>query len=222
MTAIPAPGAFPAYDRLIEAAAACERLTLRTTGEEPARRRAWEVLVELSSRCRDAARALLTDPTLITEPVETGRFRAVDLLVEMVGQLIAELRACLRGAGSSQVRADTRGWGEVERLYDAALHLAEIVSTIVPHRDYATQVGAQAISRARLAIHHLALRRAAESVQSVLAAAAAVAHPDPLVIELDTLACTLADHAHTLARFRQAETRAQAAALGLRDFDQQD
>jgi hypothetical protein len=179
------------HDALIEAARRSENQRDRFNENTTGGRRAREILAGLAEHCRVAAAALLTDPTLATEPFSTGRFRSVDLLTELSRQLTSLVRqAELDDCGRARWPRERR-WEEAEALFVRFVELAKAVPTVVPRPDHATIAGSRAISTARLAARHSELTEAAMAIESAVAAALTLPHPDPRALELAELAARL-------------------------------
>lgn len=199
---------------LLEAAEGCERAVARFAGGDVGHQRARVILSALAEHCRVAAGVFTTDPTLADEPYGTGRFRAVDLLAELARQTRSLLRiACTDGARGRRSRDDC--WDEVEALFERAVHFAEVIPTVVPRRDHATEAGSRAISRDRLAAYSGHLSTAADSVRAAIGAALRLPHPDPQALALAELADQLARHAAELAAHHETRTDELGAACGL-------
>ncbi|WP_158894518.1 hypothetical protein [Amycolatopsis anabasis] len=187
-------GNFSARRTLLRAAVHSERaLAWLPDDHTAAHHRARDILTGLAQHCRTAADALLTDPTLATEPDWSARFRTVTQLADHARDIVALLRGTVFSTPGPD-HHDQR-WDEIETLYQQARHLAAAIPEVVPRHDHNTIPGSQAISLARLAIHHAALSGAAATIRHALVAAAALPYPDPRVTQLTALARQLDRHA---------------------------
>lgn len=147
------------YGDLQDAAQRCEQARIRFPGGTADESRAREILTGMAVHCRLAATVFDIDPTLATEPSDTDRFRAIDLLLEMARMVQPLLRvACYYPDGvASHLAPKQERWDEIEALFARAGEIAQSIVDVVPRRDYFTIVGAGRIMRERLAAraHHL-------------------------------------------------------------------
>ncbi|WIX76742.1 hypothetical protein QRX50_35640 [Amycolatopsis carbonis] len=157
-------------------------------------------LVEVGAALRALADALRGDPTLATEPMHSGRFRPVDLVIELARQLPMVLRQATvpedSGGRDSRPGYLVERHAEADAVADRILELAAGAARLVPRLDSTTVAGAREISRRRLATHSTALQEAAELLRDAAEAALAVAHPDPVAVSLAAMAVQLRAH-HT-------------------------
>ena len=204
---------FRPHQDLIAAADDYERRVQTITGHDTEHDRARDMLTTLAERCRTAATALLSDPTLATEPFDTGQFRIVDLVCELARQLGVLIRNCFNTSFLDRWPA-ARRWEEAEALYERAILLADRIPHVVPRPDHATVEGSQHISLIRLAAGHTDLQRAVDAIRYVLTDAVTLPHPTLLAWELDVLASALQRHVDTLQVVQDAHGDVIAAALG--------
>lgn len=208
------PATCEAHRGLLEAAEECDRDLARFLGAEKGHWRARVILTALGEHCRTAARVFDDDPTLADEPYDTGRFRAVDLLAELARQTRTLLRNACSDTGLDRWPREAR-WEEAEALFVRAVVFAKVIPQVVPRRDYATEAGSRAISRARLAAYSGHLSTAADSVRAAVAAALRMPHPDPVALGLAAFADRLEQRADELEAHHAKQTSALAAACGL-------
>ncbi|SFW11379.1 site-specific integrase [Amycolatopsis australiensis] len=196
--------------RLRAAAADCDHAAGATAA-------GWvrERLAAAAAACRDLAAALGTDPTLATEPADSGRLRAVELVLELTRQLHTLLHPGPDGEVQDERRADA---DELAARLDA---LARGAARLVPRADARSETGAREISRRRLVGQAVALREAAQLLQTAAEAALAVEHPDPVAVSLAAMAVQIRAHAHDLTSWasRHPDPAAQLLA-GARPVDE--
>lgn len=203
---------------LLQAAQRCVAAQDRFPDDSADHKRAGVILAELAGHCRAAATVFDIDPTLADEPYDTGRFRWIDVLVEMTRQAKPLLtQACGDRHLDRWPRAER--WAEIEALTSRAAQIAEAIPRVVPRRDHDTEAGSRAISRDRLAVHARDLALAAESVRDATQAARRLPHPDPMVLALAALAEQLERHAGDLAAHRETQLGDLDAAFDLRPPD---
>ncbi|MFI5614738.1 tyrosine-type recombinase/integrase [Amycolatopsis sp. NPDC051903] len=191
-----------AVAHLRAAAAACdtEASGARLAGDRAVLVWARDRLVEVSAVLRELAAALCGDPTLATEPVHSGRFRVVDLVIEMARQLPIFLRQASvpedSGGRGSEAGFLAERRAEADAMADRLVELATGAARLVPRRDSTTVAGAREISRRRLTTHSPTLQEAAALLRDAAEAALAVEHPDPVAVSLAAMAVQLRAH-HT-------------------------
>ncbi|HVV11985.1 hypothetical protein [Amycolatopsis sp.] len=121
------------------------------------------------------------DPTLISEPADTGRLQGIAVLADLVFQVtLAVCAATARATGPPRHNGGTRS----RRCISGPLRVPTVLPTVIARRDHATPAGSQAISAARLGAHHAALATASATVRTALSAASSVPQLDPRVTEL--------------------------------------
>lgn len=206
-----------AHRSLLEAAEECGRDLARFPNAEEGHWRARTILEALAGHCRTAAGVFDDDPTLADEPYETGRFRAVDLLAELVRQTRALLRNACGDTGLDRWPREDR-WEEAEALFVRAVKFAKVIPQVVPRLDYATEAGSRAISHDRLAASSEHLTAAADSVRYAVGDALRLPHPDPMAVALAGLADQLAHSAQELEAHYERRTRALHTAAGLSGY----
>ena len=208
-------GEFPAHSDLLAAVTRCGETTQHLPPDtDQGGARARTMVDELIVVARAAARSVLTDPTLATEP-ETGHFRLVDLFCEIVRQECQLLRNVFSPHGIDRWPTADR-WAEAEALHERALQFGARIPELVPRKDHDTPAGCQAISLARLATWHGVLAEAAASIRdAVNAAQLGLPHTTPQAHELTAIADQLGKQATHLEAVRDAVLNSQHRALGL-------
>lgn len=159
--------------------------------------RARHMLTAMAGHCRAVVRVFDLDPTLVDDPYGTGRFRGIDLLLEMARQLGPLLaQACGTRVGRER---NPKNWEEAEALFARAEKLAAAIPRVVPRLDHDTVEGSSRISRERLATETRTLQEAADSIHAACGAARLhLLHVDPLVDVLSNIAQDLNQIAATL------------------------
>jgi integrase len=186
--------------QLRDVAAACEQTAAgdRFIGDREVLVWARGRLAEATVACRELAAALGTDSTLATEPADSSRFRAADVVVEIARQLQPLLRQATVPAGSGGRDAEPGRLAERRDEADALTarlrQLAADAARLIPRADARTETGAREISRHRLAGHSAALREAAALLQAATQDALALAHPDPAAVSLAEMAVQIRAH----------------------------
>lgn len=182
------------HQQLLAAAARCEQDRRRFPATAHGRR-AQAMLAGAAAQCRAVAEVVATDPTLDSEPFETGRTRLLDLLVELARQLSAAVRhAELATHGLDRYPREQRRVQAgvlADRLDQVAADAVQALSRVAAR----TPDGQREISRARLAARSTDLVEAARRIRRAIASAAALDHPDPRVATLAALADDLDQHA---------------------------
>lgn len=195
---------FEQHEALHRAAAACGKAIDRLQARAPAgpqRDRAEGMLTRLGALSRTAADALLTDPTLRTEPRWTFfGWRLVDLYCELVRQVGTLLVASVFDPGGQENWPTEQRWAEAQALYERALDFADLIPVVVPRADHDSITGSRAICLGRLAGYHGQFLAAAEMIESaVLTASDGLLYPALEARELAGLARQLRRHIVTLA-----------------------
>lgn len=161
--------AFEQHEDLHRAAAACGKAIDRLQARAPAgpqRDRAEGMLAKLGALSRTAADALLTDPTLRTEPRWTFfGWRLVDLYCELVRQVGSILTTSVFDPGGQENWPTERRWTEAQALYERAVYFADLIPVVVPRADHDSITGSRAICLERLAGYHGQLLDAAEMIE---------------------------------------------------------
>ena len=137
VTSIPT-AAERARRQLVGAAACCERQLDRWCGDNPGQARAREILSGLACACRRALEVFELDPTLISEPADTGRLQGIAVLADQVFQVTLAVCAATHPRGRF---SPAQRWDEVETLYQRTLRVATVLPTVIARRDHATPAG---------------------------------------------------------------------------------
>lgn len=188
------------HEGLLAAAQRCVQARNRFLDDSTDHHRARWILAAMASHCRYAANVFAIDPTLASEPYNTGRFRSIDLLAEMARQVKPLLVQACDPRDTGRMRPRQERWDEVEALFDRAKQIARTIVDVVPRHDHDTELGSRAISRDRLAANAHELADAAAQVRAACGAAQYnLPHVDPTVHELTAIARQLEQHATDLA-----------------------
>lgn len=164
---------------------------------------------ELSDIVHTAAASLLTDPTLATEPWQTGRFRIVDLFCELVRQVCLRLRHTARHG-----QVTPNHWEETLDLHSRVMLLGARIPTTVPRADTDTPGVVQRISEERMATMYTDLTDAAGLIRAAAARGQfGLSHPSPRAQALTDLARAIEDHAQDLALVHDRTAEDAAASL---------
>lgn len=202
------------YDTLQAVARRCEQEHERFPDDSIEHKRAREILTAMAGHCRTAASVFGIDPTLATEPRDTGRFRSIDLLAEL-GRMI---RPLLRQACSDH-KLDRdhhpERWEEVEAIVVRAGQIARSTVDVVPRRDYFTVVGRRRISRERLAARAHHLSEAAGEIRHACDVQLGPQAADPLVAYLAGMVSQLERYAEVLTTEREKTNEVLSASLCL-------
>lgn len=202
---------------LLGAAERCEQAGAKFADGSAEHTRAREVLAGMAAHCRRAARVFDLDPTLATEPADTCRFRALDLLTELARQVKPLLmQACYREPASRTLLPPKQDqWDEVEALFTRAGEIASAIVDVVPRLDHATVTGARAISRERLAARAHHLSEAAGEIRHACDVQDGLQVADPLIDYLRAMVEQIEHHADVLTAEREATVATLAAAAHL-------
>lgn len=184
----------------------CDDLAAAATHEAD---RAGTLLAALAAACRRTAEVFALDPTLESDPPETGVLRSVDLVVELTRCALSLLKRLSQPPSNRWERDEaqrTRWWEEAEAITERATQYAE-VAQLAACADHATAAGSRAISTSRLHAVASDVAAAAVELRAALRAAANLPHRPPAVDEL----LHLADRVEAIAVQAKQERGARAA-----------
>lgn len=153
--------------------------------------RAAGMYATLGHHCRAIAAAIKSDPTLATEPSDTGWTRPLCLFEELLLQLEILIPRAVDKAAAGH---SGTWWDDADAVYTRAIELGKQIPEIVPRAGHDSVHGVQAISENRIAARRDSIVRAAALVRLAVQSAAAVQHPCPRVDELLALAGELERH----------------------------
>lgn len=182
------------YRSLREATARCEALAVEITHE-----RARTLLAELAEWGRTVLAAIDAEPRLHTYLDRLPYGRAVALLAEIIRQASGRLRIVARHEtdGTEHPRQSVAElWADIEALTGRADELGTAAVQHAPRLHLDTVTGSRAMSRRLVDVHQL--DRAADTIDATIAAAGRLAHPDPAVDALATLAAGLREQSAAL------------------------
>lgn len=195
------------YRHLREQTRRCERLAteLGAFGHDRAR----QVLDRLAARGRGVLAAFHAEPALHDHLDHLAYGRAVSLLAELLLQasgLAAQAAATQADEDRTERdRAPGRApvfppaaelWDDLDTLAERADELGALAAANAPRLHLDTEAGSRALSRTLVDVHQLG--QAADTIDTAIARARALPHPDPAVDALAAAATQLREQAAAL------------------------
>lgn len=176
----------------------------------------WEriTLETMAGHCRTAATVFELDPTLVTEPEDTGRFRSLYLIAEIGRQVrsaVKRTRTDFR-LYTDQHRRDDQDFAELSVMRAAELTTAAVV--VLP-RMTSSPDGLLSVSQVRFAANHYLLTEAVKLLRSAVIPSLRLDIEDPRVAKVVEIAEHLENEARVLAGEHEADLEKLHTALGL-------